>query len=356
MALTNDAATLAAQTTITTMIGTYYDKVFLERLEKNLVYDKYGEQRPLPENSGGTVLWHQLLNPSVGYALGDGSVPAASAVSTRRVSATPIQYADLKSISDQVDRTAVNPVVDETVKALGYGAALTKDTLVGQQIGFQGDASTGVTGAASATIPSVNSQGFPVIDGNTGTVYWPTGTNGVAGPLAQGTFSSQAQISHIRKAVTHLKKMAAMTWDDGNFRGIIHPIVSDHIRSDSTFPTWMAYTNRASALDKGKLGVIERVLFEESPNAFTATVNASAWSASYVSGGGTLYGTLICGRQAYGVTKLGGKDAKVNMVTGADKADPLNQITLVGYKLYMAAKVLNPSAGVILTWLDRTAQ
>lgn len=351
-----DAATIANQTTITTMIGIYYDKVFLERLEKSLVYDKYGEQRPLPENSGGTVLWHQLLNPSVGYSLGDGSIPAASAVSTRRVSAVPIQYADLKSISDQVDRTAVNPVVDETVKSLGYGAALTKDTLIGQQIGFQGDASTGVTGAASATTPSVNSQGFPIIDGNTGTVYWPTGTNGTAVPMNQGVLSTVAQIAHIRKAVTHLKNMAAVPFDDGNYRGIIHPTVSDQIRSDSTFTTWMAYTNRASALDKGRLGVIERVMFEETPNAITTTVRASAWAASYVSAGGSIYGTLIVGRQAYGVTKLGGKDAKVQMVTGADKADPLNQVTYVGYKLYMAAKVLNPSAGVILAWYDRTTQ
>lgn len=351
-----DAATIASQTAIATMIGSYYDATFLERLEKELVYDQYGEQRPLPENKGSSVIWHQLLNPSVGYSLGDGSIPAASAVSTRKVSAVPVQYADLKSISDQVDRTAVNPVVDETVKALGYGAALTKDTLVGQQIGFQGDASTGVSNAASATVPSVNSQGFPVIEAEHNVVYWPAGANGTAGPMNQGNFSTQGTIAHIRRAVTHLKKMAAMPFDDGNYRGIIHPTISDHIRSDTTFPTWMAYTNRASALDKGKLGVIERVLFSESPNAFTTTVNASAWAASYVSAGGTIYGTLICGRQAYGVTKLGGKDAKVTMVSGPDKADPLNQVTFVGYKLYMAAKVLNPSAGVIIPWYDRTSQ
>lgn len=350
------ASTLASQTKIATMIGNYYDKVFLERLEFNLVFDKYGEQRPLPENEGNTVIWHALLNPSVGGTLTDGTVPSAMAVSTRKVSAVPVQYYDLKSISDQVDRTAVCPLVEETVKALGYGAALTKDTLVGQQVGFQGDASTGVSNAASATVPSVNSQGFPVIEAEHNVVYWPTGANGTAGPMNQGNFSTQGTIAHIRRAVTHLKKMAAMTWDDGNYRGIIHPIVSDHIRSDSTFPTWMAYTNRASALDKGKLGVIERVLFEESPNAITTTVNASAWGASYVSAGGTIYGTLICGRQAYGVTKLGGKDAKVNMVSGPDKADPLNQITFIGYKLYMAAKVLNPSAGVIIPWYDRTTQ
>jgi len=94
--------------------------------------------------------------------------------------------------------------------------------------------------------------------------------------------------------------------------------------------------------------VIERVDFEESSNAMTSSVLASAWSTGYHSGGGTVYGTLIFGKGAYGVTKLGAKDAKINVTTGADKTDPLNQYTLIGYKLAMAAKILNPSAGIIL--------
>jgi len=94
--------------------------------------------------------------------------------------------------------------------------------------------------------------------------------------------------------------------------------------------------------------VIERVDFEESSNAFQSAVLASAWSTGYTSGGGTIYGTLIFGKGAYGVTKLGAKDAKINVTTGADKTDPLNQYTLIGYKLAMAAQILNPSAGVIL--------
>ena len=342
--------TTGGDATISTMIGNYYDKVFLERLEANLVYDKYGEQRPLPENAGNTVIWHQLLNPVVGTVLTDGDTPTASVVSARKISAVPVQYADLRSITDVVDRTAVCPVVEETVAALGYGAALTKDTLVGQQIGFQGDASTGVANAASATLPSVNSQGFPIIEGNDNTVYWPTGTNGIAAALLNGRFSTVPVISHVRHAVTHLKRMNAMTFEDGNYRGVVDPLVADYIRSDSTYPTWNAFSNRQSSLDKGRLGVIERVYFEESSNAFRETVKASTWSTTYASLGGVVYGTLIFGKGAYGVTKLGGKDAKVEVVSGADKSDPLNQRTLIGYKLYMAAKVLNPSAGVILTW------
>ncbi len=116
----------------------------------------------------------------------------------------------------------------------------------------------------------------------------------------------------------------------------------------------MAYNN-LQAMTKGKLGVIERVDFEESSNAMRVPVTASAWSTGYTSGGGSMIGTLIFGKGAYGVTKLGAKDAKINVITGADKTDPLNQQTLISYKLAMAAKILNPSAGIILGYFYQAA-
>jgi N4-gp56 family major capsid protein len=331
---------------ITGMVGNYYDHVFLERLEANLVYDKYGEQRPLPENQGNTVVWHRLTNPIAGTVLTEGSSPGASVVSATKVSAALVFYGDLRSVSDQVTATAVCPVVEETVQALGYGAALTKDNIIALAIGFGSATSQGITNAASTKIPSIWSQGFPVMDGNLNTVYWPT--SGLASGLIIGQFSTIPTIGHIRQCVTVLKTLNAIPFENNLYKGVIHPVESDYIRRDSTFPTWMAYNN-LQAMTKGKLGVIERVDFEESSNAISSAVMASAWSTGYVSGGGTVYGTLIFGKGAYGVTKLGAKDAKINVTTGADKTDPLNQYTLIGYKLAIASKVLNPSAGVILT-------
>jgi len=338
----------ASGATISTMIGNYYDHTFLERLEANLVYDKYGVQKPLPENQGDTIVWHALLNPSAGYVLADGSIPGASAVSARKVSATISWFADLRSVTDRVVATAVCPVVEETVQAMGYGAALTLDNIISDKIGFGSAASTGIANASSATFPSVFSQGFPVLEGNSNTIFWPTG--GIATSMKNGFFSTVPAIAHIRRAVTQLKNMNAMPFDDGNYRGVIDPLVSDFIRSDSNFATWMAYTNRA-AMEKGQLGVIEKVLFDESSNAATVAVLASTYSAA-VSGGGRLHGTIIIGKGAYGVTKMGGKDAKVSVVSGPDKSDPLNQITFIGYKLGVAAKILNPSAGVLYTYYD----
>lgn len=346
-------STLTTDAGIAGMVGNYYDHVFLERLEANLVYDKYGEQRPLPENQGNTIVWHRLNNPTPGTVLTEASTPTASVVSATKVSATLVFYGDLRSISDQVQATAVCPVVEETVQALGYGAALTKDNIIADKIGFGSAASTGVTGAASATFPSVYSQGFPVMEGNSNTVFWPD-TSARVTPLAAGLFSTIATIGQVRQCVTALKQLNAIPFENNLYKGVIDPLISDHVRRDSTFPTWMAYNN-LQAMTKGKLGVIERVDFEESANAMRSVVTASAWSTGYTSGGGSIIGTLIFGKGAYGVTKLGAKDAKINVVTGADKTDALNQYTLVGYKLAMSSKILNPSAGIILAYFKQSA-
>ena len=338
------ATTDTGGATIATMVGNYYDKVFLDRLESNLVYDKNGVQAPLPANQGNTVVWHALLNPAKGALITEGTNPTALAVSARKVSAPVLQYGAVKSITDLVNEMAVCPVVKETVAALGYSAALTKDSLISDQIGFGSAASTGVVDATSVALPSAYSRGFPLFNHGDTSAIW---TSRVA--LKNGLFSATLSIGAIRRAVTYLKGLDAMPFEDGNYRAVIDPLISDQIRADTTFATWMAYTNRA-AMEKGKLGVIERVLFEESSQAIKVPVLNSTWSG-YASGGTSLYGTLIHGKGAYGVTKLSGRDAKIQVVTGADHGDALNLTTLIGYKLTMAVAILNPSAGIIIPWM-----
>jgi N4-gp56 family major capsid protein len=341
--------------TISTMIGNYYDHVFLDRLQANLCYDKYGVQKPLPRNEGNTIVWHQLVNPSRGYDLNETDTAGSSAMSTRKVSATIEWKGDLRNITTRVDATAVNPIVKETVESLGYGAALTKDYFIADKIGFASNASAGVADAASATIPSVRSQGFPVFEGESNTAYWP-GSGGIATALLNGLFSTVTTIAHVRNAVTHLRRLNAMPYEDGMYRGVIHPEISRQLRGDSNYATWQAYTNR-SVMEKGKLSSVEGVMFEESSQAFTVGVKASAWSNSaYTSlANGNLFGTLIIGKGAYGVTKLKGEDAKVKVITGAEKSDPHDLDVLISYKFAMAAKVLNPSCGVILTYFGNVA-
>lgn len=346
--------TTAGDTTIAGMIGLFYSKVFEKRLEANLMYDKWGEQRPIPKNSGQTIIWHQLNNVAVGYDITDGDTPAASAVSARKISAVLSWKGDLKTITDQVDMTAVCPVVKETADAMGYGAALTIDNYIGLQIGFGNSGLTtgAAMSAASVTYGSVYSQGFPVLDGGNNTIYWPNTTTNKAASLNNtfvGGISASVTIDHIRRSVTFLKTMNAMPFEDGLYRGVVDPVISDQIRQDADFATWMAF-KYPDAMKQGELGVIEKVRIAESTTAFEASVVASAWSAVALQAGGTVYGSLIFGKGAYGVTKLGGKDFELTVIpsTQKDKSDPLGQRAYVSYKVPIAANVLNPSCGVIL--------
>jgi len=350
------AATLSDGATISGLLPNYWKKRWLLRHEAKLAYDEWGQQEPIPMGNGRTIIWHQMLNPGNGYAIGEGAPPNASAVSARKVSASLTQYGWLQSISDVLENSAACPITQELVDAQGYAGALTKDNHISDKVGFGSAMSTGVADAASAFTPSIFSQGFPIWEPSGDFLYWPNSSTNKAvafGTAAgQGTFSATPTIAMIRNARTQLANLNAIEYEDGNFRGIIHPQVSAAVRSDTLWPTWNAYSNRVGALSKGMLGVIEGVLFKESSAAFKKSMTASAWAVGYLSAGGTLYGTLIFGKGAYGVTKLAGKDITVSVVPTSEKSksDVLAQVGYVGYKFDVAAKVLNPSAGLIWPW------
>lgn len=350
------AVTLSDGATISSLLPNFYRKKWLRRHQAQLVYDEWGQQEPIPMESGRVIVWHQLLNPSVGYQVGEGSPPAPSTISARKVSATLLQFADLRAVSDYVDNNSICPVVEELIGAMGYSGALTKDNMISDKIGFGSAMSTGVAGAASAFVLSVFSQGFPIYDATADTLYWPDANN-KAVAFTDGKFSAVPTIAGVRTASVALENLDAIKFEDGNFRGIVHPTMSAQIRADSLWPTWNAFSNRMGALTKGMLGVIEGVLFKESTAAFKKVLVASAWSNfGTMSAGGTLHGALIFAQGAYGVTKLAGKDVTVTTIPSSktDKSDPLGQFALVGYKFDAIAKILNPSAGLIWTWYDRS--
>lgn len=346
------AATLSDGAKISSLLPNFYRKKWLLRHVAELAYDDWAQQEPIPNDNGRTIVWHQLLNPAEGYTIGEGAPPNASAVSTRKVSAVLTQKAWLQSISDVVDNSSICPVVSELVEAQGYAGALTKDRFISDKIGFGSAMSTGVTNAASAFTPSIFSQGFPVWEPSGNVLYWPDANNkavAFGAAAGQGVFSALPTIAMVRNAEVTLQNLNAIKFEDGLFHSIVHPTVSAAIRSDSLWPTWNAYSNRQGALTKGMLGAIEGVLFKESTEAFKKTMPASAWAVNYLSAGGTLYGTLIFGRGAYGVTKLAGKDVTITVIPTNEKtkADPLGQVGYVGYKFDIAAAILNPSAGLI---------
>lgn len=264
-------------------------------------------------------------------------------MSSNRVSATVFRDGQLVGLSEPFTMHGLSDAVKDAINLLADSAKLTIDNEYKEAIGFGSAASTGVTGAASATRPSCNTCGYPILEKST--VRWTRFA------LANDMFSANITVDRVGEAVDHLRSMDCSPMDDGYYVGVIHPVIAGRLRKDTNWISWNQYTN-PTAMYKGEIGQVNGVRFVDSTNAIAVAVLASTWSAgaSNFSAGGTLYGTLIVGKGAYGGTKMyPGDGVKISITdTEPDKADPLGMYGTVGYTIAMACKILNASCGIIV--------
>ena len=59
------------------------------------------------------------------------------------------------------------------------------------------------------------------------------------------------------------------------------------------------------------------------------------------------YATTIFGKGFYGVTELDGGIKTIGPIEGPSKSDPLDQTRIYGWKSNFAARMLNPSCGIV---------
>lgn len=285
----------------------FYDRVLLERLLPNLVFYKYGQKKPLPKHEGGTINFRRFnsLNPAT-TPLTEGQPGDGSNLSISQVVATPLQYGDYGTFTDKVDLIGIDPVLTESSQVFGEQAANTVDQVIASTI-FAG---TNVL-YTSAT-PGRNNIG--------------------ANDVITGT--------HIRRAVRTLKRNNVKPLEGGFYIGFIHPDVAYDIMSDSLWQDVSKY-NGGQAIIEGEIGKIHGVRFIETTNAMT-------WANSSEI---DVYGTLIIGKEAYGITDVESQGAgKPELIVkprgSAGTADPLNQISSIGWKCFFAAVRLQELAAV----------
>ena len=114
--------------------------------------------------------------------------------------------------------------------------------------------------------------------------------------------------------------------------GIIHPYVAYDLRRD---PDWIDVHKYAQPdeIYNGEIGTLHGVRFVE-------TSEAKIWKDTTCPSGLAVFGTLVLGAHAYGVTELegGGLEHIVKQLGYGD--DPLNQRASVGWKGMRAAERL----------------
>ena len=84
---------LTTTTQLTTNITGAYDKRLLDRLVPKFIFMGYGEERPVPSNSGATITLRRYTNLTAATtALTEGVTPAGSQLAKTDLTITCYQY------------------------------------------------------------------------------------------------------------------------------------------------------------------------------------------------------------------------------------------------------------------------
>lgn len=363
--------------------STFYDRQLLESAKTRFVHAEFGQKRPIPRNNGNTVNFRrwELFDPAAAVAgLTEGETPDGQTLSQSEVTASVKQYGAYVEVTDLLDLTAYDSVINDSAE------------LLGEQIGTVVEWITRDAMCATSNVQYAGSQS------------------------ARNTLTSSHKLTveEIRKAVRTLKKNKARPFcEEGrkpHFVCICSPEATYDLQNDELWKSVSTYSN-AEAIYSGEIGQLFGVVFVESTEAKTYeqtvlnAVNANTSSsaefvlknaptaaeAAYLSTGGNklkigateytlassgsytaatktvklsaaatlaanaivwtddagaadastkaapcVHATLVFGKDAYGVVDIDGKGAvqliiKPHGSSGA--ADPLDQRATVGAKV-----------------------
>lgn len=310
------------KTEITDEVNNFYDRTLLERLLPLLVYTKYGQVRDIPRKSGSnTVRFRRYNSLAVATtALTEGTTPVGNQLSITDITANVLQYGDYVTITDVVDYESEDPVLTEAAQVMGEQAADTLDQLAREVL------------LVGTTVQYCDNR---------------TTRN-------QFLATCYATANDIREAVATLArnnahKITRMVNPSTGFLtapinaayiGIVHPNIVYTLKGLAGWVPVEQYPSQADVID-GEVGALDEVRFIQTSNAKTwAILNGIASTAL------TIYGTLILGQNAYGITRISGEALKniVKPLGSAGSSDPLDQRTTSGWKATFIATILDDNA------------
>ncbi len=218
---------------------TYYDRQLLESAKTRFVHAEFGQKRPIPRNNGNKVNFRRwnLFDPHTAMnGLTEGETPDGQTLSQTNVEATVKQYGAYVEVTDLLDLTAYDSVINDSAE------------LLGEQIGTVVE---WVTRDAMCSTTNVQYAG----GGNN--------MNSV------GEYN-KLTVDEIRKAVRTLKRNKARPFaDDGrtpHFICICSPDATYDLQSDENWKNVSTYSN-SEAIYSGEIGRLYGVVFVESTEA-----------------------------------------------------------------------------------------
>lgn len=292
-----------------------------------VILDKLGMTKPMPKNKGVNI---KFRRPNVftkaDTPLSEGVTPSATAFSYTDVSAALKQYGQVVQITDVIQDTHEDPVLNDATVQCGENIGRTIESLT-----------------------------FGIVKAGTTVSY----TNGSARSSVNTTIVLDDQRSVTRTLLANKAMMMTRILDgspnykttpvEAGYIAASHTDMEADIRNMTGFTPTAEYGSRRT-IHEYELGTVERVRYLCSPDLgpFKDGGGAKAGSGTtMVSSAGTsadVYPIMYFGKEAFGCVPLRGVGAvepTIIPVNQKDKSDPLGQRGYVGWKTWFVCVVLN---------------
>ena len=305
----------------------YAEKELLKRGLPFLVLEKFGQAKPLPENSTKVMKFRRYnALPNTPQALTEGVTPTGQNLTVTDVTATLTQYGDRVTITDVILDTHEDQTLNEAVALLGEQAA-----------------------------QMIEKMRFGILKAGTNVLY--------ANGAARNAVNTAITINLQRRAVRALKRQNARfitsivrstpSYGTENvapgYVALIHPDLEADVRNLTGFVPAEKYGSITPW--ENELGKCEDVRYVSS-TIFEPWADAGGAKGTMLSTTGTsadVYPVLFVGRDAYAIIALKGMFALTPMVVNPkpSDSDPLAQRGHVAWKAYQTCTILNDA------WLVR---
>ncbi len=291
---------LNTTTTMSAEMRSFYEKRLIDQAEPRLVHDQFADYYPVPVGGGKTIEFRKYDSlPKATTPLTEGVTPDGQAH----------QYGGWTPLTDVLQMTAIDNNVVQATRILASQAGRTLDTITR-------DVLAGGTNVIYA--PKVTSSGETAVESRSAL-----------------TMDCKLTPKLFFQAAAQLGAMNADTLGD-SYVAIIHPYAAYDLKTSKEWIEVHKYAD-PEAMYRGEIGKLGNIRFIE-------TSEAKIWKDDTCPANGSgryaVFGTLVLGAHAYGVTELegGGLEHIVKQLGYGD--DPLNQRASVGWKGMRAAERL----------------
>jgi len=318
MAGLNTITSVGGENQLSAEDRTYYEKGLLSRLNPNLIHDQAGIKKSIPRNSGTVVQFRRferIVPSSSPTALTEGSAGSAQTMTVTPITATPSQYGDYVKLSDRLILQGQDDNIKEAVNLVGDLGGETLDVVYRNALVL-------------------------------GTKVLYAGGKSATNELDN---TCRASVALFKRAGRNLLKIHNKPFPNGYIMAFISVDTAHDLKND---PEWIEAKKAGmpQAIYKGEIGEIDGIKFIVTSNAYVDSAGGASTGLTgiqYTDDSGNkadVHNSLLFCPEAYGIVGVDGQNTPeliVKQLGSSGTADPLNQLSTVGYKVFALAKILD---------------